>query len=135
MDTYIVPNRTINRIISNIYFKRELREILEKKGIRLVRDDEREEFGRRLFEMNIRALRARFGKELEKEIENLSYKYVFLLPDTDIQALKSLRCFICQCAEGDIPDSDLYKTLKLVHDQLMLQIIVNLPEYQDAIWG
>ncbi len=52
-----------------------------------------------------------------------------------LPALKALRCFLYQCAEGDVPNRPLYKTLDEISNIIAWGIISTLPEYKAAAWG
>jgi hypothetical protein len=48
---------------------------------------------------------------------------------------KSLVCFLYQCAEGDVREQQLYKTLKKVEHRLAYHIISETKEFKEAPWG
>ena len=55
---------------------------------------------------------------------------------TEIQVLKSLRCWLYQCTEGQVVKEPLYRFFNDVVEQyLMSTIICALPEYEQAAWG
>ena len=54
---------------------------------------------------------------------------------SNIQVLKSMRCLSYQCAEGNIPDMQLYKMLDELIELLKNFIIDSLSEYEKAEWG
>lgn len=51
------------------------------------------------------------------------------------QAYKSLRCWLYQCAEGDVPERLLFATMECVAQALAVAIVGDLPEYKTADWG
>lgn len=52
------------------------------------------------------------------------------------QFLKSLHCYLYQCAEGGIPEKNpLYAKLQLLADHLARHVLDKLPPYQAAVWG
>lgn len=52
-----------------------------------------------------------------------------------VKLLKSLQCFLYQCSEGEVPYDPLYKALREFENVLKDNIIVALPEYQEAPWA
>lgn len=51
-----------------------------------------------------------------------------------IQAFKSLQCFLYQCAEGDVPQRNLYRVLDKIRNALAVAIVESLPLYDQANW-
>jgi hypothetical protein len=50
--------------------------------------------------------------------------------------LKSLRCWLYQCSEGQVVKEPLYRFFNdVVEPYLMSKIICALPEYEQAHWG
>lgn len=140
MSAYIVDDKTINRIITFIdghmhgtdllsfETKKILKELLGIEAFKSQKD--LEVFGNVLLLMNKKAVDERY-KEINN-IEELKYK-----PEhaSTIQVLKSLRCYLYQCMEGDIPENRIYKTMRKIEDIIEYDIIDKLPEYEKAEWG
>lgn len=88
--------------------------------------------------MNVEALRQRYG-ESSPEFFWESLECVDLdaapRPLRPVQFCKSLQCFLYQCAEGDVPDSDLYKALEAYERDVPRRIIMHMPAYAKARWG
>lgn len=85
--------------------------------------------------MNLEALGERYGYEdllQQAECVDLEAKPEKLSP---AQLLKSLHCILYQCAEGDIPQTPLYKALEDIAKNLPSRIIMCTKSYQDAAWG
>ncbi len=83
-----------------------------------------------LWNMNERAYNARYSES--PVLTMFQFRTVF--PER-FQLLKSLDCYLYQCAEGDIPETDsLYKTLDKYRESLRDEIISELPEYAAAKW-
>jgi hypothetical protein len=94
-----------------------------------------EALGNAMFQLNIAAVNARYGDGGARHFRKLEYQYQ---PEyaTKIQVYKSLRCWLYQCTEGDVFKRPLYQAFdSLIADYLMRQIIADLPEYQNAVWG
>jgi hypothetical protein len=89
--------------------------------------------GKKLFLLNRRALRARYGCG-----EHLSLpEFVFAkwADATPVEQFKAMCCLLYQCSEGKIPDSRLYDELNRTAGELAQRIVQDLPEYDKASWG
>jgi hypothetical protein len=89
--------------------------------------------GRKLFLMNRRALRARYGCG-----EHLGLpKFVFekWADATPVEQFKAIHCLLYQCNEGKVHESRLYDELNHAAGELAQQIVQDLPEYDKASWG
>jgi len=89
--------------------------------------------GRKLFLMNSRALRARYGRG-----EHLSVpEFVFetWADATPVEQFKAISCVLYQCCEGEVPNSRLYGELNRSAGELAQSIVQDLPEYEKAAWG
>jgi hypothetical protein len=98
--------------------------------------------GRELVAMNARAIMARYDEDpLGKDWQSWMPApdiYDNLRPNTavtQIQAVKSLKCYLYQCSEGDVPKEKLYNMLKKIEGATIRAIVENSQEYQDADWG
>ena len=105
----------------------------------------------KLYELNAEAAHFRYPKEkknkvippmpsgdfyVRPEIGASLYGGVFRKPtDKHYQILKRLNCFIYQCNEGKVPESDTFKALKGLERQLMVMIVSSNEAYQRAEWG
>ena len=58
-----------------------------------------------------------------------------LEPFSEVQFFKSLQCFLYQCAEGDVDEKPLYKTLAAIRGLLAPFINEDSVEYDAAVWG
>lgn len=86
--------------------------------------------GRELYGINARAVSQRYS---EKE-KYLTYAWVDETPDP-VVAFKACECFLYQCSEGDVPDSDLFKRVEAACNALARDIVTKLPAYDAAPWG
>lgn len=100
----------------------------------------------KLRKMNIDAVNHRYGKN-KKMYDELGYsegydiwKSVELndslvqIQSWHYQLLKSLHHYIYQCSEGKIPDTELYKGIEKLINNLENFIATNQPEYEEAEW-
>jgi hypothetical protein len=89
--------------------------------------------------MNLDAFRQRYGitifleDQADIELDRRKWKTDALF--SDAQFFKTLQCFLYQCAEGDVDEKPLYKTLEAVKDLLAPFIQQESPEYEAAAWG
>ena len=105
--------------------------------------------GRELFNLNIEAVRQRYGSAddmLEDgwQVDNYQYSEPPPVPDCppEVDSLKAMHCLIYQCSEGNVPEQPLYRTLvetsqmleQRVLDQRKVEDVHDLPEYQRAEW-
>ena len=88
--------------------------------------------GKKLIKMNLDALSQRYSNENARTV---NYKYETPIYYTDIQLLKTLKCYLYQCSEGHIENRKLYKDLRRAENILKDKIISELPEFDKAKWG
>jgi hypothetical protein len=134
MSSFIVSDPTINRVVS--YLARDkhnasyaVRRLREELGITSAGSELGKELGVLMSALNIAAVSTRYNEE--NAVNDYRFKQVLC---TKIQALKSLRCWIYQCSEGDIPERPLYKIMDEYADSLAWSIINAMPEYDAAEW-
>lgn len=139
MSAFLVEKKTINRILSLVssecrrseFFRREVSRDL---NVELSDCYWRDKLGQKMWDLNQLALGYRYGDE--KEVLSYSFFDVSELVSRT-QMFKSLRCWLYQCSEGEIPDkSVLYKVFS--HEislYLALKIVGELPEYDEAEWA
>jgi hypothetical protein len=51
------------------------------------------------------------------------------------QMLKTLECYLYQCAEGSVFKSEFYQLLNTVKNQYMKYLVSHVTEYDSAVWG
>lgn len=139
MSSYLVDDRTINRVLTAI--RNEQHYAYWLRGNTNFPDTfsenkELEELGKKMLKMNRLAVSTRYRKDRAKE-EKIEMFFKFQTENSNkFQALKSLQCFLYQCNESRlIEDCFLYKTLKKIESSMMYKIISDLPEYESAQWG
>lgn len=154
MSSFIVENKTINRIVNFCFWehdsilKYEIQRELKKIGFdlwSLSNDYETDRilksFGEELLKLNLLAFYDRYNhrediiKNIKEAIQDYIYEDIALKDRTHIQVLKSIECFLYQCCEGEIPESNLYKALEKIAENLKSHIINQIPEYEKAVWG
>jgi hypothetical protein len=91
--------------------------------------------GRKLFALNRRALRERYGAKASGIVLP---RYTFTPPAGKISLAQSYKCAAClqyQCAEGNVPESRLYRELDRALGHIAAAIVEASPEYDRAEWG
>jgi hypothetical protein len=89
--------------------------------------------GRKLFLMNRRALRARYGPGEHLRLPAFVFeKWSDAKP---VEQFAAVRCLLYQCCEGKVSDSRLYDELNHAAGELAQRIVQDLPEYEKASWG
>jgi hypothetical protein len=88
--------------------------------------------GRKLFLMNRRALRARYGGT---DIRLVEFVFENWADATPVEQFKAIHCLLYQCHEGKVHESRLYDELNHAAGELAQQIVQDLPEYEKASWG
>jgi hypothetical protein len=87
-----------------------------------------------LYNANVRAVNERYD-ETETPAQ-LSFRRRHYSPQwSPHQLYKNLLCLIYQMSEGDVPESDLYKRLDKLTDEIAVAIVSSSPEYDRASWG
>lgn len=94
-----------------------------------------------LRQMNVDALKECYPDDYDEMINDKGYRsgYDIWEPRNGVlpwhyQFLKSLDCYVYQCSEGNVPDTDLYKGMVALQDRLVGFIARNQPEYEQAEW-
>src|SRR5258708_6081482 len=88
--------------------------------------------GRKLFLMNRRALRARYGGA---DIRLAEFVFENWAGATPVEQFKAIHCLLYQCHEGKVHESRLYNELNHAAGELAQRIVQDLPEYDKASWG
>jgi hypothetical protein len=89
--------------------------------------------GRKLFLMNRRALRARYG--CGEHLGLPEFVFEKWADATPVQQFKAIHCLLYQCDEGKVHESRLYEELNRAAGELAQRIVQDLPEYDQASWG
>ena len=93
--------------------------------------------GEAMFQLNFEAIKERYGAESTiEEWRNPKYGYIFSGSANKFQALKSLECWLYQCSEGKVCNTELYKLFDTtVRVAFMKKIIEQVEGYNQTIWG
>jgi hypothetical protein len=139
MSAFMVKDKTINTIVSFLadsQFARNHRGWMNYHfNLDLSKDEAREALGKKLFQMNIDGVNARYGEGRAEEFRKLDYRYKFNPSLTAISAFKALQCFLYQCSEGEVDKTELYQTMNQISGAIAESIVCDLPQYESAPWG
>jgi hypothetical protein len=89
--------------------------------------------GRKLFLMNKRGLRERYGCSGDDQLPQFIFER--WADATPVEQFKAIHCLLYQCSEGTVPNSPLYGELNRAAGELAQRIVQDLPEYDKASWG
>jgi hypothetical protein len=89
--------------------------------------------GRKLFLLNRKALRARYG--CGEHLRVPEFVFEKWADATPVGQFKAISCLLYQCCEGKVPNSPLYDELNRAAGELAQAIVQELPEYDQASWG
>ena len=100
----------------------------------------RERLADAMLAMNLDAFRQRYGIRalLVEDLDCIDLdtrNWHPLEAFSEVQFFKSLQCFLYQCAEGDVDEKPLYKTLSAIRGLLAPFINQDSAEYEAAEWG
>jgi hypothetical protein len=140
MSAYIVADKTLNYVVN--WLRREIDRLpiishkLNAAGFDTGVPGWAEKLGHAMFQLNIKAVDARYGNGEAGKFRQLTYRFEHTEAVSLVQVLKSLQCWLYQCNEGDVPTTELYGLFDTdVQMYLMDTIITKLPEYEEADWG
>ena len=89
--------------------------------------------GKKLFILNRRALRARYGRG--DHLRCPEFVFQKWTDATPVEQFAAMRCLLYQCHEGKVHESRLYDELNRAAGELAQRIVQDLPEYDQASWG
>lgn len=139
MSAFVVEDKTINRVVSFLHNQHHLSnyhlKIKESFGLDLLSEEDCEKLARSMFETNCRSVRARYADADEAEMIPREFVYSYELRTPPIQVYKSLRCWLYQCSEGDIPEtSALYQGMRKLASLYAKEIVEASKDYEKADW-
>jgi hypothetical protein len=133
MSAFIVDSKTIDRIVSFL-----LDNVREFNGISISANNAvtweqgiGTQIGQMLYRLNTCAVNQRYTEN--DPGPRYHFKPVGKL--SDIQAYKSISCFLYQCSEGDVPERPVFKELSELHCELAHRIVRSTAPYDRAEWG
>lgn len=139
MSAFVVEDKTINRIVTFLAMDRDVdwmrRDIVRKLGFSIADQAGKEKLGKLMFELNVNAVNQRYGPDEAASFRLLDYKFRTELYGNSIQVFKSLECWLYQCSEGNVPESELYQFMEHIAGQIAKGIVMNLPAYDKLAWA
>lgn len=145
MSAFVVDDKTINRVVTYLRDDRDLKDwfghqVSKRLDISILSQDGLAQLARLMHVTNVQAVQQRYPDEpaetLPGPIREAGEHFHFRYELTGrMQALKSLQCWLYQCAEGNVPESAVYRLMERVKAEMALAIVSDLPEYERAEWG
>ena len=133
MSAYIVKDKTINRVVTWLSVQPEFlqKRVAGNAEIEIEDPEFRFKLGLSMYKLNVDAVNERYQ---ENHDPDLSFKARHEFANR-IQVLKSLRCWLYQCTEGEAVTRPLYKAMETLRDFLALEIVESMPKYEAAEWA
>lgn len=135
MSAFMVEKDTINRIVCFLRHTNKFTFTLRKLGeLGLSPIDNPDKLGQAMYKMNADAIFERYGDNTKETIDNF-YHYE-TIDSSEMQVLKSLQCYLYQCSEGNIPETnELYKILNRFEHDFLSEIVSRSQMYKITFWG
>ncbi|MDE2099694.1 MAG: hypothetical protein KGL39_20745 [Patescibacteria group bacterium] len=131
MSAYVVDAETIDRIVTYIEMTLDRnRPSMRPDLYRAAQAANPTQLGAAMLAMNVAAVDDRYQESNPTPIYTHTWRSA-----SAVQVYKSLRCYLYQCTEGEVPTRPLYHLLLELQSELADGIISNLPEYTKAAWG
>jgi len=142
MSAYIVDNITINRIVNGLQLAQQGNRAYPSPQYgeysTLLMFADAKTFGNSMLAMNVTAVGQRYPQDTRNTMPGsraCEYCPTRIHPPRPVQLLKSIGCFLYQCSEGDVPETnELYKALRSYEAALALHIVQRSDEYDKADW-
>ena len=147
MSAFVVDDETINRVVSWLNVQamggaekwRYCLKPIHRSGYILDTEIGCKRLGEEMFTVNCNSIEQRYGEGEAKEFRDLDYKYVFMgfgAVQNVEQVIKSLRCWLYQSCEGNIPETSvLYQAMEQLSKDIAFAIVQASPKYDGATWG
>lgn len=139
MSAYVVDDITINKVVSWLalehytsvthsscgdYLAEAGYDMRSRKGQRRLAED--------MFALNVKAVNERYGEGEAAKFRPLNFSYRFIAPPHAIVTVKALHCWLYQCAEGDVPGTDLYELMHRIANAICRGLVVESEAYRAA---
>ena len=120
MSAFVVEKKTIDRIVTYLQGQKSyaLPEVLR---------GDPDALGARLWALNTEAVAQRY----DEDPEAITYVWSLALGSLAETAM-ALACFLYQCTEGDVPESELYRALSDVKAAVFYEIVSETPAWKAA---
>lgn len=139
MSAYVVDDKVINTIIGSIYFgamhdQWKAKRLRDRFGFDPTDEEHVAQLGRDLFALNCQAVDARYGEGQAEQFRPLDYEPSPSAPISAASVYKAAKCLLCQCSEGSVPETALYRTLYEYSRDLAEHVAETTVAYQAAQW-
>ena len=139
MSAFMVNTNVMAKVVTAILLNLDRFDGESTRRVKLLAaptDEQKEagtKIGRKLFLLNRRALRARYG--CGEHLHLPEFVFEKRADAAPVEQFKAMCCLLYQCCEGEVPISQLYDELNRSAGELAQRIVQDLPEYQKASWG
>jgi len=144
MSAFVVADETINTVVSwlemkasgapDLYFGGCSR-ILAEAGYQVEFSEHAERLADDMFALNVEAVNQRYGEGEAEQFRPLDFEYRFSIPPSPVRTVKALDCWMYQCAEGNVPETPLFKLMDRVRNAIYRGIVHSSEAYDQAPWG
>jgi hypothetical protein len=139
MSAFMVNTNVMTKVVTAILLNLDTFDGLSTCRVKLLASPTEEQkqagtrIGRRLFLMNRKAIRARYGCGEHLRVPEFAFEN--WADATPVGQFKAIHCLLYQCHEGKVHESRLYDELTRAAGELAQRIVQDLPEYDQASWG
>jgi len=135
MSSFIVADSSINSIASFLY--RDLDADHIKRKLATLNIALQDELGEEMYRLNLAAVDVRYGDYSAGAMGACSkVDYTFApVCAGKVPVIKALACWLYQCSEGQVPETELYKIMRQYQGELAMSIIRESPEWAAAEWA
>jgi hypothetical protein len=139
MSAFIVEDETINTVINYLHLKESgddaywPRRVLREAEIDLSSITARKVLAQAMLDLNIQAVNELYGRKMNGD--RLLITYWQNHPQNVYQVYKSLKCWLYQCAEGSVPETDLFKLMDNMAKAIAMYIVETSPAFTVADWN
>lgn len=133
MSAFIVSDETINRVIAFLHYKTSARyyyplHIFEGR-YDLSDRGTCESLAQAMFALNVEAVKQGYPHKAAEEFRPLDFQFRLVIPGDSLETLKDLECWLYQCTEGSVVETELFKLMEETSHLMALDIVHNLPAY------
>lgn len=128
MSALLVKNSTISKLAEWLRYK-------DKEGGYFKSFKSDQELAKALYDLNVRALKERY-EDYQKFILPFEFTAGVFFDNEKgkAQAYMSLSCFLYQCFEGTVPETELFKKLENFRVKMAKEIASEWARKQGAVW-
>jgi len=137
MSSFVVEDKTIAKVLCYVWQQTQSGGRPRRAGRALVEAGHAltppalRILGQQMLTLNRRATDTRYSED--NPVDRFEFRPTFVKP---VAAYKALRCWLYQCAEGEVVDHPLYRLFSdRVAPAIAQDIVEDSPEYDAAPWG